>query len=259
MSNVLSNTPPRTSFIMPDCDVVLTPNWHQVFKISDDQSTLLGCSDYYNELTRLGITAPTDLVVPRGITTIKQYAFNYPLDPDDMSTFDIEYMIRSLILPEGLLKIEYMAISGLNSLESITLPSTIKEIETGGLSQNKALKEIVLPEGLEKIGGWLVQYGDSLESAYIPSTLKEISYGIFFGCTSLVKVDISNGPTIIGDRSFGNCTALTSITIPSSVTSIHADSFKNSINLMNININKPRNSITGAPWGATNATINWLG
>ena len=29
--------------------------------------------------------------------------------------------------------------------------------------------------------------------------------------------------------------------------------------LTEINIHKPEGSIEGAPWGATNATVNWLG
>ena len=49
------------------------------------------------------------------------------------------------------------------------------------------------------------------------------------------------------------------VTIPSSVETIGAGYFWNSPNLTTIYVNKPVDSISGAPWGATNATVIWNG
>ena len=48
-----------------------------------------------------------------------------------------------------------------------------------------------------------------------------------------------------------------SISIPDSVTSIEDKVFMNAVYLIKITINKPQGSISGSPWGATNATVIW--
>lgn len=58
---------------------------------------------------------------------------------------------------------------------------------------------------------------------------------------------------------FNNCTSLASITIPNSVTGIGSNAFTNCTTLTSITINKSAGSISGAPWGAPNATIQWVG
>ena len=73
------------------------------------------------------------------------------------------------------------------------------------------------------------------------------------------SITIPNGVTNISDGAFSSCTALTSIDIPNSVTRIGDYAFDGCTSLTSITINKPEGSITGAPWGAPNATVNWVG
>ena len=58
---------------------------------------------------------------------------------------------------------------------------------------------------------------------------------------------------------FESCTSLTNITIPSGFTSIDSTAFINCTNLTQITVNKAQDSISGAPWGAPNATVTWQG
>lgn len=58
--------------------------------------------------------------------------------------------------------------------------------------------------------------------------------------------------------SFMRCTSLHDITIPSAVESIHFNAFKGCDGI-NFTIRKSVNSIPDAPWGCTNATLNWVG
>ena len=51
---------------------------------------------------------------------------------------------------------------------------------------------------------------------------------------------------------------MTTINIPSTIKSIGKNAF-GSNKITTINIDKPADSISGAPWGATNATVNWTG
>ena len=57
--------------------------------------------------------------------------------------------------------------------------------------------------------------------------------------------------------SFALCTALTNINIPESVADIGNNAFYLCNALDTITINKPKDSIAGAPWGAPNATVVW--
>lgn len=72
------------------------------------------------------------------------------------------------------------------------------------------------------------------------------------------KVVIPEGFTKIYNSSTGDTT--TAVSIPSTVTEIEASAFAGSASVMtSITINKAEDSIPGAPWGATNATVVWTG
>jgi len=88
--------------------------------------------------------------------------------------------------------------------------------------------------------------------------ITSIDNSAFSNCTSLTSINIPNSVTSIGNSAFYNCKALKSITIPNSVTSIEDHAFYSS-SLTSIIINKPEGSISGSPWGATNATVQWTG
>ena len=79
----------------------------------------------------------------------------------------------------------------------------------------------------------------------------------FADCTNLKSVTGMEGITEILSNTFDSCTSLTNITIPSSITSIDSTAFINCTNLTQITINKAQDSISGAPWGAPNATVTW--
>ena len=103
---------------------------------------------------------------------------------------------------------------------------------------------------------------------------------MFQNCIAMIGVLISHGVTSIGDYAFSNCSSLTSVTIPASVMSIGSRAFAycngltnvtfkgtpSSINnaifedcskLTTINVPWAEGVVPNAPWGATNATINY--
>lgn len=77
---------------------------------------------------------------------------------------------------------------------------------------------------------------------------------------SITSINIPNGVMGIGDNAFKACISLKQVDIPSSVTIIRGDAFSGCQSLNKIIINKPENSISGAPWGAPNSPqIIWTG
>ena len=89
----------------------------------------------------------------------------------------------------------------------------------------------------------------------------KIETAAFNNCKNITKIVLNDGITSIGDYVFFNCYYLTSITIPSSVNSISTNAFSGS-SLETINIKKEKvndnDPISGSPWGAKNATVNWI-
>lgn len=97
---------------------------------------------------------------------------------------------------------------------------------------------------------------------YTPSkmgtTLNEIcSYYKSLLDRTATEIMFPSGLTSIGANAFSNCTNLTHVTIPSSIVSIEENAFSGCENLTIINIYRSEGEIHGAPWGATNATINY--
>lgn len=109
----------------------------------------------------------------------------------------------SISLPDSLL---YIKDFGVVSLETLTLPKSLKVIGGGAFEGDKLkkLKKIDLPSGLEVIGT-LAFYQSHLEEITLPSGLKEIGGDAFNGCRSLKKVDIPDSVTKIGQRAFKGC------------------------------------------------------
>ena len=85
-----------------------------------------------------------------------------------------------------------------------------------------------------------------------------VSGTLFASQDRIKRAVFAEGITDIPDGIMYNCAALEKVEIASTVETIGASSFYAS-NLAEIIIHKPQNSISGAPWGATNATITWTG
>lgn len=88
----------------------------------------------------------------------------------------------------------------------------------------------------------LLKAPESLSGKYsIRKGVKVIGNGAFWGCESLVNINIPNSVTTIGHSAFVSCDSLTSINIPNSVTTIGDLAFWGCYSLTNINI---PNSVT---------------
>ena len=96
-------------------------------------------------------------------------------------------------------------------------------------------------------------------SLTIPNSVTVIGANAFVGWAGLTSVTIPNGVTSIGTQAFQQCSGLTSVTIGTGVTSIGNNAFNKCSALTDIYIDKAEGSVSGAPWGATTATVHWTG
>lgn len=141
-----------------------------------------------------------------------------------------------------------------SGLEQIELPDTITEIRVNAFS-GCDLIELTIP-GTAALGIRICGECDKLERVVISQGITAIPQQAFQDCTNLSDVVIPEGLLTIGMLAFQSC-GMSAITIPSSVTTINSMAFTGCTNLTQITVQQPSGNISGAPWGATNATVTW--
>lgn len=137
------------------------------------------------------------------------------------------------------------------------LPPSIKQIEQAAFSGCRALRKVYVPNTVTEIRNLVFGHCDALESFYFPQSATEIDAQTFYGCTSLTNIQIPEGLREIKWQAFAYCTALETIRIPASVTTIQLQVFAECTALHDIYVGFAEGAVSGAPWGAPNATIHY--
>lgn len=154
------------------------------------------------------------------------------------------------------------AFRDLSKLITVSLPNSVKVIESGALYNCTKLKSVVLPEKLSSIegdwnwddgvfaycssltdvkfkacnyiGGYAFASCNALNHITLPSDLKAIDQYAFASCSNLHSVDFPPMLKRIGSYAFQNC-ALDSISLPG-LTSIDEYAFQNCSNLKEVKV-----------------------
>ncbi|MGN0485684.1 MAG: leucine-rich repeat protein [Acutalibacteraceae bacterium] len=160
--------------------------------------------DYYDFGTQYNYVEDAELLIirksPTGNGELSTYTFvPYAYyETDNEFWFDvfnewpeiwsISDNIKTLIIEEGITKIEPRAICSLKNLETLILPDGLTEIGADGIFNCPKLKNVNLPSSLTTIGDHVFTLCSSLEQLILPSSIKSFGEGVFEGCTSLTKV-----------------------------------------------------------------------
>ena len=108
-----------------------------------------------------------------------------------------DLMIESVVLPEGLEKIEPETFRSCKKLKKVTFPSSLKEICNEAFYECFELEEVAFPPELDSIGDSAFEY-----------------------CTSLSSVKLNDGIKDIGRKAFNKTDRLEVILVPRSCRSI---------------------------------------
>lgn len=175
----------------------LSINW----AIIDEGITQISCESAFSGSVHYSTTGGlSKIILPSTLTDISPSAFSHT-------------KITSIVLPEGLTKINEGLFDLCDSLKSVVIPNSVTEIGQSAFSRCSSLTEVALPDGVTTIG-----------------------YGAFSQCSSLKSVNIPEGVTSIEGETFSGCTSLTDMTLPSHITNIGGSSFYGCNSLININI-----------------------
>ena len=189
-------------------------------------------------------TAVKSVVLPDGVSTLGNYAFNKCAS------------LATVSLGNSLTAIGEYAFSDCEKLESVTFGSALETIGERAFFKVK-ISSLVLPATVRTIGDWAFYnnplttitfndglqsigsrafYGVSVQTLNIPNSVTELGSYAFSGCKSLETVTIGTGVTKISDYTFNTCSALTQISCPS-VTEIGASAFEGCSSLTDIPLN----------------------
>ena len=134
---------------------------------------------------------------------------------------------------------------------------TVETVKQYAFYQSTVLASVSFPN-LKSIGSGAFYNCTNLALTELPSGLTSIGSSAFNGCTNLALTELPSG-LHIGLSAFRACTRLTSITFKGKPRQnvIPTSAFQNCSNLKTINVPWAEGEVANAPWGATNATINY--
>ena len=177
--------------------------------------------------------------------------------------------LNSVIIPEGVIRINDNAFRMSFSLKSVSLPDTIIEIEQNPFSGCIMLEEISISADhpyLALIKGVLYSKPDKRlilcppafprKDYSIPDGILEIEDYAFSGCFDLTSVMIPDSVTSIGAYAFEGCSSLPSITIPGSVKSIGKCAFTRCRLLSSVTIQEGVESIEDYAFSSCDALMS---
>ena len=146
----------------------------------------------------IGNTLVTKLVIPEGVTEIKDCAF-YGCSATQVS------------IPEGVANIGEGAFRGCSALKQITIPESVTSIGGSAFSECSALTQVTIPDGVESIGDYAFAHCSALRQVNIGDGVTNIGSQAFAWCSALTQITIGNGVTSIGEGAFYECSALTAV------------------------------------------------
>lgn len=142
--------------------------------------------------------------------------------------------VKSITLPQGLLKIHHSAFESMSGLREIVIPESVTYIGENAFSDCDHLLQITLPSHLQHLPANLFESCGALEQIHLPKNVKTIGEGCFAACTKLRTIVLPEGLEQIASRAFAFCESLVDIHIPSTVQEIGEEAFYSCLSLQRI-------------------------
>ncbi len=159
----------------------------------------------------------TTVILPDGVISIGDYAFAFC---DNLETIELNEGLQ--IIGEG----AFYGYNSTNKIKSITIPSTVTEIEKNSFRSCQNLDNIIFSgENITTIGEYAFLECTKLSSVSLPDSVTNMGRSVFENCISLKSARLSNRLTEIPSYCFEGCSNLTSIDIPDTVIKVGGSAF----------------------------------
>lgn len=168
----------------------------------------------------------------------------------------VDSSVKNVSIPEYITKVKDYAFAD-SSIETIAIPSSVKELGCGIFSGCKFLSSVKLDCLIERLPDSFFAFS-SLTSFDVPECIKVIGVCAFYRCTNLQTINLNKGLKTIENRAFEGCTNLVSLNIPESIVKIGDGSrycFKDCKNLKEIIYDAREAEITDLPQNMDILTI----
>lgn len=156
-----------------------------------------------------------DVIVPEGVTHIAPNAFREG---------------------RGYCRPTYKNYRESGSLNSISLPKSLKKIHSYAFAGCIKLNEIGLPENLETIGEFAFHGCKQLSSIEVPDSVTKIEKNAFAACEALTSISMGDSVAEIPLRMAEDCPALKSFNISKNIKAIGEDAFASCKNLLGFTV-----------------------
>lgn len=171
--------------------------------------------------------------------------------------------------------------SGYANIENVILDGSVKWNRGGQFQRCTKLASVSIGDGIASIPGSCFSSCSSLNNVILPDSIETLGESAFSGCSSLASITLSKNikkipndcfsgcgfetftipdDSLTGELEnviFNGCSKLKTVYIGKNVKTIGGGGFSGTSDV-NIRINKVKDSISGSPWAATNATVDWL-
>lgn len=152
-----------------------------------------------------------------------------------------ERYLGNILIPEYIqyqadrykvVRIGERAFNSNDTIDEVSLPSTIESIGRFAFYGCETIKRINFPESIKTIGAYAFQNCDSLEAAILPKNVKIIETYTFSGCRRLRNLVLPDSLTTIEIGAFSYCSSLDSVILPKSIKEIKSSAFSYCSNLV---------------------------
>ena len=125
------------------------------------------------------------------------------------------------------------------------------------IERRSSLFDFEIPEGTKVIGERAFNNCFGMQMERIPESVITISNLAFLWCKNITISKIPAATKLIDDYAFQACGSITHMTFAGKPDRIYSNVFSSCYNLTVINVPWAEGEVSGAPWGATKATINY--
>lgn len=169
----------------------------------------------------------------------------------------IEGTLTMCVIPDEVIDIAAYAFHSVGTLDTVIFHDRVKTIGQSAFHNCYNLQHISIPDTVSIIPNYCFCYCKSLSKISLPNSIVKIGDTAFAYCDSLTSFVIPKNVSVLGSRAFQWCPGLTEVTFEGIPNSVSDTLFYGDTNLLTINVPWSEGEVSGAPWGATNATINY--